>query len=78
MRQLSAAQENIKKQLICRRAKERSRPGLRWDCCYLQSDLKMQKNMEKMAFSVTSAHLCRGMSDGGREEATNKGSLQSA
>lgn len=73
--------ENIKKQLIWRRAKERrSRPGLRRDWCYLPRDLKMQKkkkNMEKMAFSVTSAHLCRWMSDG-REEGTNKGGLQSA
>lgn len=38
---------------------------------------KEKKNMEKMAFSVTSAHLCRWMSDG-REEGTNKGGLQSA
>lgn len=31
-------------------------------------------NMEKMAFSVTSAHPCRWMTDG-REQGTNKGSL---
>lgn len=78
MRRLSAAKENIKKQLIRRRAKERrSRraPGGTGAICSVT--WKREKDTEKMAFSVTSAHLCRWMSDG-REDDTNKGRLQSA
>lgn len=83
MRRLSAAQENIKKQLICRRAKkERSRrgPPVGWllSPTWPENAKKKKKTCKRWLLVWLVLISAEGWVTGGREGATNKGSLQSA